>query len=109
LQSQCKEQFGKIIEEIYPVFKKYVVAQPSLRIRDMDTRWGSCLPKKEIITLNKRLLGAPRHCIEYEITHEFCHFICSNHSKRFFELLTMLMPDWKERKKALDYEIIYKL
>ncbi len=102
LDQQCKDQFGEIMAEIYPLFQKYGVAQPALRIRDMDTRWGSCLSKKGIITLNKRLLEAPRSCIEYVVMHEFCHFIHPNHSKQFYDFLAMLMPDWKERKVALD-------
>lgn len=102
LDQQCKDQFGEIMAEIYPLFQKYGVAQPTLRIRDMDTRWGSCLSKKGIITLNKRLLEAPRSCIEYVVMHEFCHFIHPNHSKQFYDFLAMLMPDWKERKVALD-------
>lgn len=102
LDQQCKDQFGEIMAEVYPLFQKYGVAQPTLRIRDMDTRWGSCLSKKGIITLNKRLLEAPRSCIEYVVMHEFCHFIHPNHSKQFYGFLAMLMPDWKERKVVLD-------
>ena len=93
LDQQCKDQFGEIMAEIYPLFQKYGVAQPTLRIRDMDTRWGSCLSKKGIITLNKRLLEAPRSCIEYVVMHEFCHFIHPNHSKQFYGFLAMLMPE----------------
>lgn len=102
LDQQCKQVFGEIVDQVYPVFQKYGVAMPSLRIRDMETRWGSCLSKKGIITLNKRLLEAPRHCIEYVVTHEFCHFIHPNHSKQYYAFLTMLMPDWRDRKKVLD-------
>lgn len=51
---------------------------------------------------NKRLLEAPRNCIEYVVMHEFCHFIHPNHSKHFYSFLAMLMPDWKERKTVLD-------
>ena len=109
LDQQCRSIFGTILSEIYPLFQKYGVNMPSLRIRDMDTRWGSCLAKKGIITLNKRLLEAPRSCIEYVVMHELCHFIHPNHSKQFYEFLTMLMPDWKERKSNLDMLAIYWL
>lgn len=102
IDQQCRQVFGEIVAEVYSIFQKYGVAMPTLRIRDMETRWGSCLAKKGIITLNKRLLEAPRYCIEYVVTHEFCHFIHPNHSKQYYAFLTMLMPDWRERKKVLD-------
>ncbi len=105
LDQQCRDVFGGIVQEIYPVFQKYDVAMPVVRIREMDTRWGSCLVRKGIITLNKRLLEAPRNCIEYVVMHEFCHFIHPNHSKHFYGFLSMLMPDWRERKALLDRNI----
>ena len=99
---QCRKIFSEILSEIYPAFEKYGVMVPRLQIRDMETRWGSCLAKKGIITLNKRLLEVPKNCIEYVIVHELCHFIQPNHSRHFYMLLTMFMPDWKERKMILD-------
>lgn len=102
LDQQCKIIFGEIVNELYPLFKKYGIERPTLRIRNMETRWGSCLVKKGIITLNKRLLEVPRHVIEYVVMHELCHFIHPNHSKHFYAFLSMLMPDWKERKQFLD-------
>lgn len=109
LDRQCREVFGEIIQEVYPTFEKYGVEMPTLRIRDMETRWGTCLSKKGIVTLNKRLLEAPRNCIEYVVTHEFCHFIHPNHSRHFYAFLTMLMPDWKQRKQVLDQSAVYWL
>lgn len=102
LDQQCKAVFGEELDSIYPVFRKYEVEKPQLRIRDMDTRWGSCLAQKGIITLNKRLLEAPRNCIQYVVMHELCHLVHPNHSKHFYQFLTMMMPDWKQRKEALD-------
>jgi len=101
LDEQCKTVFSEILDELYPLFEKYGVEKPALRIRDMKTCWGTCLTKKCIITLNKRLLAAPRNCIEYVVMHELCHLIHPNHSKHFYELLSALMPDWKERKQLL--------
>lgn len=109
LDEQCRSVFGEIISEIHPIFQKYGVPMPTLRIRDMETRWGSCLAKKGVITLNKRLLEVPRNCIEYVVMHEFCHFIHPNHSKHFYSFLAMLMPDWKERKTVLDRSAVFWL
>lgn len=109
LDQQCKTVFVEVMDEFYPLFEKYGVARPILRIRDMETRWGSCLAKKGIITLNKRLLEAPRNCIEYVVMHELCHFIHANHSRAFYDFLTMLMPDWKVRKQFLDKTAAYWL
>lgn len=109
LGQQCKMVFGDVMDTLYPSFQKYSVQKPSLRIRDMETRWGSCLAKKGIITLNKRLLEAPRHCIEYVVMHELCHLVHPNHSRQFYAFLTMLMPDWKERKLFLDKTAAYWL
>ena len=102
LDEQCRILFGEILLEVYPLFQKYGVPMPELRIREMKTQWGSCLTKKGIITLNKRLLAFPRPVIEYVAVHEFCHFIHPNHSKGFYALLAVMMPDWKERKACLE-------
>lgn len=109
LDCQCKTVYNEILEELYPLFRKYGVAMPVLRIRDMKTRWGSCLVKKGIITLSKHLIEAPRNCIEYVVMHELCHFIYPNHSKQFYSFLSMLMPDWRERKTILDKSTAYWL
>lgn len=99
---QCMKCFKEILIEMLSIFSKYGVELPTLKIRNMETRWGSCLPKKGVVTLNKRLIEAPRNCIEYVILHEYCHFIHPNHSKQFYAFVSMLMPDWKERKKVLE-------
>lgn len=109
LDNQCKAIFGEVMDELYPLFKKYGIEKPTLRIRDMETRWGSCLAKKGIVTLNKRLHEAPRNCIEYVVMHELCHFMHPNHSKYFYAFLSMLMPDWKERKQFLDKTAVFWL
>ena len=99
---QCRELFPQIIDSLYPIFRKYDVQEPKLILRDMTSRWGSCQPKRGIITLNKRLIETPRSCIEYVVMHEFIHFRQLNHSKLFYDLLSTLMPDWRERKIILE-------
>lgn len=94
--------FHQISKEVHKKFEKYGVKYPLIKIRKMKSRWGSCHSQRGIITLNSKLVEAPRTCIEYVVMHEFAHFIHPNHSKNFYDFLTALMPDWKERKKELD-------
>ena len=97
--------FEELLQEKYLLFEKYGVPYPTLKIRRMASRWGSCQPKKGIITLNSRLIDAPKTCIEYVILHELVHLIHPNHSKQFWEFVTKMMPDWKERKKELEKSV----
>lgn len=95
------EVFLGICKEIYPMFKPMGVKYPLVKIRNMKSRWGSCQPQRGIITLNGKMIAAPREAIEYVVLHEFAHFIHPNHSKEFYQLVEQLMPDWKARKNLL--------
>ncbi len=99
---QCNQVFSDVLAEVYQKFHRYGFDMPVFKLRTMKTRWGSCIAKKGVITLNKRLIEAPLNCIEYVITHELCHLVHPNHSKAFYEMLTVAMPDWRERKSLLD-------
>lgn len=96
-----REIFAEILEKLHPKFAPYGVPKPTLRVREMKTRWGSCIPSKEIVTLNTRLLEYPAECIEYVAVHELCHFKEANHSARFYGWMDKMLPDWWERKKKL--------
>lgn len=100
-----KEFQGKIFTEIcqktHEIFQRYNLKYPTIKIRKMKTRWGSCNPHKGSITLNSKLIEVPKRCIEYVVVHEFAHFIHPNHSNKFYDFMTELMPDWKECRNQL--------
>ncbi len=102
LMSICKDNIQSLCDAIYPKFQKYGVVYPSIRYRNMVSRWGSCQPKRCVLTFNYALVEAPISCIEYVVVHEFTHFLQPNHSKKFYQQLAMFMPDWEERKKILE-------
>lgn len=99
---QCQTVFLDVLDKMFPLVGKYGVQYPMLKIRSLKARWGSCLVRKGVMTLNRGLIEAPMCCIEYVVLHELCHFIHPNHSARFYAFLSALMPDWKERKKLLN-------
>lgn len=105
-QKQSKSYFGTVIDRFYPVIAKHGIGKPVFQVRKMKTLWGSCSRKHGKINLNYYLYKAPPPCIDYVVLHELTHFLYPKHNKDFYEFLTVHMPDWKERKRILDYEIV---
>lgn len=100
LRERAKVQFEKIFDACAVRFS---LSSSTLRlqIRDMKTRWGS-LSKGGILTLNIKLIAAPKECVEYVVVHELCHLKYPNHDKKFYRLLETRLPDWEKRKQKLE-------
>lgn len=43
----------------------------------------------------------PMEIIDYVVIHELCHRKEMNHSKRFWDEVEKVLPDYKERRKWL--------
>lgn len=106
LKDELRNVIDKKLDKLYPIIEKYKIDKPEMFIRKMKTMWGNCMSEKGKITLNFYLYQAPPPYIEYVLLHELVHFLYPNHSKKFYDFLSMYMPDWKDRKKNLDYEVI---
>lgn len=98
-------KFQEYAKPILEQFSVYGVKPQSISIKKMDKRWGYCTIDGHI-TLNPRLICAPRCCIEYVITHELCHLIYRSHNKDFYALLTKEMPHWEKWKNKLERILI---
>jgi len=105
-QKQSKSYFLAVVDRLYPVIAKHGIGKPALQVRKMKTRWGSCSKKHGKINLNYYLYKAAPPCVDYVVLHELTHFLYAGHNKDFYEFLTVHMPDWKERKRMLDHEIV---
>lgn len=89
--------FRKMMSEVYEKMSMdYSIKLPTLKIRNMKSRWGSCMPSKNVITLNLQLIHYDTRFIEYVIIHEYAHLIQPNHSKAFYRVIEKYMPDYKK-------------
>ncbi len=91
--------FMKAIEKYKRIVKQEI---ETVRIREMKTRWGSCNPAKGFINLNLKLIEKPTECIEYVVFHELAHLVHADHSTKFYNYLSLFMPDWEKRKDRLE-------
>lgn len=93
--------FAERLDACYLKVTPLGIARPRLSIRAMKRRWGSCSPAGTL-TLNLKLIQAPRNLIDYVIIHELCHLKELNHSRRFWRLLRQVLPDWERLREALN-------
>lgn len=108
-KNQAEEIYASMVDRYMPIFLRHKIQRPQICIRKMKTLWGSCSKHLNKITLNEYLLKADIRCIEYVVFHELTHLIYNAHNKDFYDFLTIYMPDWKERKKRLDTEVVQGL
>lgn len=97
------------VDDLYPIVRKYNVEKPNIALRKMKTLWGSCSVDRKVVTFNQYLIKAKPACIEYVVLHELVHFLYPNHSKQFYDFMSVQMPDWKDRKRILDMEVVHGL
>lgn len=100
-QQRAEIKFEEFAKPIIEQFSVYGVKPQSITVRKMSKRWGYCTADGHI-SLNPRLICAPRCCIEYVITHEMCHLVHRNHNKEFYALLSKEMPHWEKWKNKLE-------
>jgi predicted metal-dependent hydrolase len=98
---QAKQIFAERLIVCYEQARHLGIPYPQVVVREMKTRWGSCSGRTDRINLNTRLVQAPLACVDYVILHELCHFREHNHSSRYYQLLTSILPDWRHHKATL--------
>lgn len=69
-------------------------------VRNQKSRWGSC-SRKGTISLNWRLIQAPSFVADYIVLHELMHLRQMNHSRKFWQEVENVCPEYREAEQWL--------
>jgi predicted metal-dependent hydrolase len=99
-----KWYLSQALKKIEPLATKYAkslgVKYNQFKTSEMKYRWGSCTPANNII-FNWRIIKAPMYVLEYLVAHELVHLIEDNHTPRFWNILSIQVPNYEKAKNWL--------
>jgi predicted metal-dependent hydrolase len=74
---------------------------PRVQLSNARTQWGVCGADGRI-RLSWRLAQIEPDLADYVVAHEVAHLVELNHSRRFWNLVAALYPDWREARERLE-------
>jgi predicted metal-dependent hydrolase len=87
------EQGRSHIPERVQHFAAVLGVEPTTtRVLHLGNRWGSCSPKGAV-NFHWRAMMAPPQVIDYLVVHELAHLKQPDHSREFWRLVELVVPD----------------
>lgn len=101
-----------IIYEKLNYWSKYTgIEYNSFRVKQVKTRWGSCVKATKSLNFSSRLIMFPSNVVDSVVVHELCHIKEANHGEKFWNLVYNFIPGYKEcnnwikqNSKKLEFE-----
>ena len=102
---ELKALADRAVRELPELIDRYAgllhVTVNKITVRAQHTKWGSCTSAGNL-SLNVLIMLMPPKVRDAVIVHELCHRKEMNHSKRFYDLLYSICPDYEESRKWLN-------
>lgn len=96
-----KEKALQLVKERLAHFNKhYGLIYRKITIRNQKSRWGSCSHNGNM-SFNYKIVFLEPEIQDYIIVHELCHLKELNHSKRFWDLVGEMVPEYRKMLKEL--------
>jgi hypothetical protein len=102
LMQQAKLNFTQRLDHFAP---QLGVHWKRLSLSNASSRWGTASADGSI-RLNWRLIHFKQDVIDYVVVHELSHLRVMNHSPQFWETVGLLVPDYQQRRHALNEEVL---
>ena len=90
----------KIRERVLYYANKYDFKVNQIKLSSARKRWGSCSSQRNV-NFSWRLIMAPLFVLDYVIVHELVHLKHMDHSRRFWNRVGEISPNYLEAKKWL--------
>jgi len=97
-KEEAEKQVRPLLQEYGP---KMGVEYDTVAFRNQRTMWGSCSPKKNL-SFNWRLAMSPPDVVKYVVVHELAHLKETNHTKRFWRIVSQYHDSHKKCSNWLE-------
>lgn len=103
LEEWYRRELAALLERMVAKWEKKIgVMADEIRIKKMQTKWGTCNAEAKRIWINLELAKKPVQCIEYILVHELVHLLERNHNERFMMYMDQFLPGWKHARTELN-------
>jgi len=101
MEKWYRKKADRIINDRVGLYIEKIGKRPQVvKVKEQKRRWGSCTAKSKLY-FNWRIIMAPGGIIDYVVVHEMSHLVHANHSKKFWQKVESVLPDYKKRRKWL--------
>jgi predicted metal-dependent hydrolase len=102
MEYKSQKEFARaVIESRLEFFnREYNFEYNRVSIKNQKTCWGSCSRKRNL-NFSYRVASLSEELRDYVVVHELCHLEELNHSRKFWELVALSVPNFRERRKKL--------
>jgi predicted metal-dependent hydrolase len=96
-----KAEARELVEKRLEFFnQRYQLKYHQISIRNQKTRWGSC-SRHGNLNFNYKIVFLLAEIRDYIIVHELCHLKEFNHSRNFWNLVALTIPNYKQIRWGL--------
>lgn len=100
---EFKQKIEKILSELLTKNNLEVFGNLKVEVANMD---APALIKRGKIYINIKLASFPEHALKYVIAHELAHLIVKRHTRKFWETVKRIYPQYEKSKEYIIKKLV---